>query len=277
LSGAGTGMSTFEMSSFSMAIGESETTSMDRPTPHTLGTRSPESHDGLGAARSGTVDGAMAAMAMPTNWTLTYVVVMFFMWWVMMFAMMLPSAAPMILLHTVVGRKAKARAGEVGGPWSTATFALGYLLAWGIFSVVATTLQWAFEKVGLLSPMMMNSTNTFFAGALLAFAGVYQISPIKQACLRHCRGPMVFLSQHWRPGAGGALVMGLHHGAYCLGCCWGLMVLLFFGGVMNLYWIIGLALIVLLEKMVPLGRSLSLTTGGLLLVWSASFFYRALA
>jgi predicted metal-binding membrane protein len=125
--------------------------------------------------------------------------------------------------------------------------------------------------------MTLNSTNAVFAGFILLFAGIYQLTPIKRACLRHCRGPISFLSRHWRPGARGALVMGLYHGAYCVGCCWGLMAILFFGGVMNLYWVIGLALIVLMEKVMPLGARLSIVTGGMLVMWSASFFYRAVA
>ena len=257
LTGAGTGTSAFDMSSLSMALGETDQMAADGSLLQTMG-------------------GAMAAMATPADWTFDYAILMFFMWWIMMVAMMLPSAAPMILLHAMVNRKARARTGEPGNPWPTASFTLGYLLAWAAFSVIAAALQWTFEEAGLLSPMMMNGTSPLFAGAILVLAGLYQLTPIKQACLKHCRGPISFLSHHWRPGSGGALVMGLHHGAYCLGCCWGLMAILFFGGIMNLYWIAGLALIVLLEKLLPLGRRLSLITGGLLLVWGVSFLYRAL-
>ncbi len=252
LAGAGMGMSALGMSSLDMALGNA-----------------PQAMEGMG--------GAMSAMATPVDWNAGYAALMFFMWWVMMIAMMLPSAAPIILLHAVVDRRAKARTGAAGGPWPTAAFTLGYLLAWGLFSALAATLQWSFEAAGVLSPMMMNSTSTLFAGLILVFAGVYQLTPIKQACLRHCRGPIAFLSRHWRAGAGGALKMGLHHGAYCLGCCWGLMAILFFGGIMNLYWIVGLALIVLLEKLLPLGPRLSFATGGLLILWGGSFLFRALA
>jgi predicted metal-binding membrane protein len=257
LTGAGMGTSAFDMSSLSMALGETDQMAADGSMLQTMG-------------------GAMAAMATPADWTFGYAILMFFMWWIMMVAMMLPSAAPMILLHAMVNRKARARTGEPGNPWPTASFTLGYLLSWAAFSVIAAALQWTFEEAGLLSPMMMNGTSTLLAGTILVLAGLYQLTPIKQACLKHCRGPISFLSHHWRPGSGGALVMGLHHGAYCLGCCWGLMAILFFGGIMNLYWITGLALIVLLEKLLPLGRRLSLITGGLLLVWGVSFLYRAL-
>jgi len=248
LSGAGMGMSAFDMTSITRALGPS--------------------HDG-------TAD--MAAMATPAAWNAGYAVLMATMWWVMMIAMMLPSAAPMILLHAKVDRRQHLREGETGGVLSTGTFLLGYLLVWGLFSVAAAGLQWAFEGAGVLSPMTLNSTNAVFAGFILLFAGIYQLTPIKRACLRHCRGPISFLSRHWRPGARGAFVMGLHHGAYCVGCCWGLMAILFFGGVMNLYWVIGLALIVLMEKVMPLGARLSIVTGGLLVMWSASIFYRAVA
>jgi predicted metal-binding membrane protein len=250
LSGAGMGMSAFDMTSLSMALGPSQETPM-------------------------ATGGAMAAMATPVDWTLGYALVMVFMWWVMMIAMMLPSAAPMILLHAKVDRSAKARAGQTGGLKPTVAFTIGYLLMWAFFSLLAAGLQWAFEGAGLLSPMMMNSSSMLFAGIILLFAGVYQLTPIKQACLKHCRGPIQFLSQHWRSGASGAFTMGLHHGAYCLGCCWGLMAILFFGGIMNLYWIIGLALIVLIEKLMPLGPWLGRVIGAVLMLAGAGFLLNA--
>ena len=250
LSGAGMGMSAFDMTSLSMALGPSQETPM-------------------------ATGGAMVAMATPVDWTLDYALVMVFMWWVMMIAMMLPSAAPMILLHARVDRSAKARAGQTGGLMPTVAFTIGYLLMWALFSLLAAGLQWAFEVAGLLSPMMMNSTSMLLAGIILLFAGVYQLTPIKQACLKHCRGPIQFLSQHWRSGASGAFTMGLHHGAYCLGCCWGLMAILFFGGIMNLYWIIGLALIVLIEKLMPLGPWLGRVIGAVLMLAGAGFLLNA--
>jgi predicted metal-binding membrane protein len=228
-------------------------------------------------AKAGGSAAALAAMATAVEWTAGYALVMFFMWWVMMIAMMLPSAAPMILLHAKVDGSVRTRAGESAGLMPTAAFTLGYLLAWGGFSVLAVALQWHFERLGLLSPQMMSSTSTVFAAILLLFAGAYQLSAIKQACLRHCRGPIQFLSRHWRPGAAGALTMGLRHGALCVGCCWGLMALLFFGGIMNLYWIAGLALIVLIEKVMPLGARVSQLSGALLLLAGAAFLYHGLA
>ncbi len=201
----------------------------------------------------------------PAVWTPGYAAMMFFMWWVMMVAMMLPGAAPMILLFASVNRKQR----ETGRPHvETSIFTVGYLVAWSGFSLVAVFLQWGFERAGVLSPMLVG-TNVVFGGMLLLAAGIYQLTPIKQTCLRHCRSPLAFLSCYWRPGASGALRMGLVHGAFCVGCCWFLMGLLFFGGVMNLYWIAGIALFVLLEKTAPAGRWLSYATGVALLVWGA--------
>ena len=205
-------------------------------------------------------------MMTPASWTLGYAVLMFFMWWIMMLAMMLPSAAPMVLLFATVNRKQR----ETGHPYvATSVFALGYLAAWASFSLVAVVLQWGFERMDLLSPTLVGA-NMILGGVLLLAAGVYQLTPIKHACLGHCRSPHAFLGTHWRRGARGALRMGLEHGAYCVGCCWFLMGLLFFGGVMNLYWIAGLALFVFLEKTVPAGPWLGYATGVALSVWGVA-------
>jgi predicted metal-binding membrane protein len=259
LAGAGMGMSAFGMSSLSMALGQSP------PMPMA---------QGMGSMAHA-MGGAMGAMATPVAWTADYAVLMFFMWWIMMIAMMLPSAAPMVLLHAALTRKSSLQAESDGAPWATATFTFGYLAAWAAFSIVAVALQWRFEEAGVLSPMTLNSTNALFAAAILLFAGIYQLTPLKQACLKHCRGPVEFLTRHWRPGAGGAFAMGLQHGAYCLGCCWGLMAILFFGGIMNLYWIIGLALLVLAEKTLPHGPWIGRATGVALLAGSGIMFSSA--
>jgi len=191
----------------------------------------------------------MASMMAPAMWTLGYAGLMFVMWWAMMAAMMLPSAAPILLLFARINRNQKAG----GRPFIPAgIFAAGYLVAWGGFSALATGLQWQLEQLGLLSPMMA-TTSYWLGSAILLAAGVWQLTPIKTICLRHCRSPMGFLVQSWRPGRLGAFRMGLEHGTYCLGCCWFLMGLLFFGGIMNLFWIIGLAGFVLLEKTTPMG------------------------
>jgi predicted metal-binding membrane protein len=185
------------------------------------------------------------------------------MWWIMMIAMMLPSASPMILLFARVQRNQHAQGAPV---ISTGIFLLGYLVTWGAFSVLAAGTQWGLERAGLLSAMM-ESTSGRFAGLLLLVAGAYQLTPLKQACLRRCRSPLQFIMHHWRAGTLGACRMGVEHGAFCLACCWVLMTLLFVGGVMNLYWIIGLALFVFLEKSLPAGHGFSALTGVGLLVW----------
>jgi len=212
--------------------------------------------------------GEIAGMAMmtPAVWTPGYAVLMLFMWWVMMVAMMLPSAAPMVLLFATVNRRQQ----EAGRPSvATCVFATGYLAAWAAFSLVAVALQWGFDRTGVLSPSLVG-TNVTVGGALLFAAGVYQLTPFKHACLRHCRSPLSFLGTHWRRGVGGALHMGLVHGAFCVGCCWFLMGLLFFGGVMNLFWITGLALLVLLEKVVRAGHWLGYVSGIVLLLWGVT-------
>jgi len=209
------------------------------------------------------IGGAGMTMMTAAIWTPGYAVLMFFMWWIMMVAMMLPSAAPMILIFAAVNR----RQHETGHHYvSTSIFAAGYLIAWAGFSLIAVLLQWAFERTGFLSPMLV-ATNVIFGGVLLLAAGSYQFLPLKHACLRYCRSPLAFLSDHWRPNNLGALRMGIVHGAFCVGCCWFLMGLLFFGGVMNLYWIAGLALLILLEKTAPAGHWLSRAIGLVLIVW----------
>ena len=221
---------------------------------------------GAGMDMSGSETAAMSgagAMAKPAPWTPGYAVLMLAMWWVMMVAMMLPSAAPMVLLFAAISRKERERGGV---PAAAGFFVTGYLLAWGGFSLVAVVLQWALEHLALLSPMMA-TTSVGLGAALLIAAGIYQLTPLKQACLRHCRSPVAFLAGHWRPGAAGAIRMGLAHGLFCLGCCWVLMALLFYGGVMNLWWIGGLALYVLIEKLAPAGPNIGRFTGLVLILW----------
>ena len=211
--------------------------------------------------------GAMARAA----WSPAYAVAVFFMWWIMMIAMMLPSAGPTILLYAAVNRKSAAR-GRPGVP--AGVFAVGYLTAWAGFSGAAAGLHWALERAALLSPMMATAS-VLVGGGLLIAAGLYQLTPLKHACLRHCRAPIQFLTTRWRPGRTGAFRMGLEHGAFCLGCCWVLMVLLFYGGVMNLYWIAGLALFVLVEKLAPIGHWLSFGAAGGLIAWGGWVLFTA--
>lgn len=188
------------------------------------------------------------------------------MWWVMMIAMMTPSAAPLILLYSRVQQHAAARSSSVRYA-SPLLLAAGYLLVWLVFSLLATTLQYGLQRMELISPMMLWSKSAWLSAAVLVGAGLYQLSPLKQACLKHCRGPAEFLMRHSRPGRVGALVMGLEHGAWCVGCCWSLMLLLFIGGVMNIVWIAVLTLLVLAEKVAPGGAMTARLSGAVLIAW----------
>ena len=205
------------------------------------------------AGMGGMTEMAQMAMPMIEPWSAADWLAMFLMWAVMMVGMMLPGAAPMILIYDRVRERQEARGASLA---ATGVFALGYLIAWALFSVGATAAQWALEQAALLSPMMV-SASPWLGGGLLIAAALYQWTPLKHACLIHCRSPITFLAHHWRPGNPGALRMGLHHGLYCIGCCWVLMALLFVGGVMNLLWIALLALFVLLEKVLPQGELFS--------------------
>ncbi|MEM7399359.1 MAG: DUF2182 domain-containing protein [Pseudomonadota bacterium] len=189
-------------------------------------------------------------------WTPYYWVIAFVMWAVMMVAMMLPSAAPMVLLYGRVVRRADEQAGTADAPLSVAAFAGGYLTLWILFSALAVVLQFVLERSGLMT-MMMSSRSAVLSGTLLIAAGVYQLTPLKTACLKHCRNPAVYLAEHWRAGPRGAWQMGLAHGAFCVGCCVALMLLLFVGGVMNLVWIAGLSVFVAIEKLAPFGAELA--------------------
>jgi predicted metal-binding membrane protein len=237
LSGAGTGMTTLEMTAMTDMAGSG----------------------GEGAMPAMTGTEPMA----PAAWSPAYALLMLVMWWTMMVAMMLPAATPMVLLFAAIQRRR-----GVSPHALTDVFLLGYLLVWGGFSVAAVALQWGFAASGILGPDMALA-GAALGGGLLIAAGLYQLTPLKQACLRQCRHPAHFLAEHWRNGAVGALRMGLDHGAYCLGCCWAFMLLLFVGGVMNLYWIGGLALFVLFEKLVPAGYWLSRVAGAALVAFGA--------
>jgi predicted metal-binding membrane protein len=208
--------------------------------------------------------GMMMASA---QWTPGYTLMVFLMWWVMMVAMMVPSAAPTVLFYAALVRKKK-KADKLYA--AVSVFLTGYLLVWGLFSLVATALQWTLVSIGEMSGMM-EITRAPVAGALLVVAGLYQVSPIKQACLRHCQHPVFFFMHNWKPGVLGGLRMGMQNGWFCLGCCWVLMALLFVGGVMNLLWIAALAVFVGLEKLsaglpwLSKLSSLTLIAGGVLL------------
>ena len=205
----------------------------------------------------------MAGAGMMSSWGPIDFLLMFVMWSVMMVGMMVPSATPMILAFAGINRRRR-QAGNYYVP--TGVFLAGYLAVWAGFSGIATLAQWGLQSASLLSPMMA-SASPVLGGIILLSAGAFQISPLKNACLRRCRTPMSFITNDWREGHGGALQMGLHHGAYCLGCCWALMGLLFLLGVMNLIWIAALAAFVLVEKIVPAGIWVGRLTGVALLVW----------
>ena len=197
----------------------------------------------------GTMHGA-AAWMMTGTWDATHLTLLFAMWVVMMAGMMLPSAAPALLIYAAVVRQSpdgdRAQA-------QVHAFAGGYLLVWTVFSLAATVLQRLLDRLLLLSPMM-DAQDRRFGGALFIIAGLFQFTPWKRSCLRYCRSPAEFLTRYWKSGVAGGFQLGWKHGLYCLGCCWALMLLLFVGGVMNLWWIAGLTVFVLLEKLAPLGE-----------------------
>ena len=195
-----------------------------------------------------------SAWTMTGVWDAPHLVLLWAMWAVMMTGMMLPSAAPMVML-----------AGDGGRPY---WLALGYLSIWVAFSVGATALQWLLMRALVLTPMMEVS-GTVAAAALLAIAGIYQWTPLKQACLATCQSPMAFITRRWRSGNIGAFRMGAEHGVYCVGCCWALMLLLFAGGVMNLAVIAALTIFVAFEKLAPLGRWGARVSGAALIACAA--------
>jgi predicted metal-binding membrane protein len=207
----------------------------------------------------------MPTMPAPQPWTLATFALTTLMWWAMMIGMMVPSAAPMVLLFGVVQRRQPAGENPV---LRVATFTLGYLATWGAFSILAAGAQWALIELAMLAPMELTAT-PWLAAVIVALAGVYQLTPLKNVCLRNCRSPAEFLSAHWRRGNLGALRMGVEHGAYCVGCCWLLMALLFAVGVMNLLWVATLAVFVLLEKLVPHGERIAQASGIALLAFTA--------
>ena len=209
-------------------------------------------------------------MLMAREWSASYALVIFLMWAIMMMAMMLPSAAPAILLAAALMRQ-RGGGDRVFGP--TGLFVLGYLLIWSGFSLIATALQWGLDRIGLLS-VEMASGGTTLAGILLISAGLYQWTPLKQACLVQCRSPFELLTKYWRQSRFGPFRAGSMHGLYCLGCCWMLMALLFVGGLMNLLWIAALAFLVLVEKLFPIGSAVSRLTGSALMLWGAVTLFR---
>ena len=207
-------------------------------------------------------------------WSMADFLLMLAMWSAMMVGMMTPSAAPMILIYGRVARQAAER----GRPLApVGWFAAGYLLAWAGYALLATALQWLLEQAALLTPAMA-AANGRFGGLLLIAAGLYQWSPLKYACLTQCQSPLFFIQRHggFRADRSGSLALGLRHGAYCIGCCWALMLLLFVGGVMNLLWIAAIAALVLAEKALPFGRIVARVAGIALVAAGAALVAGAL-
>lgn len=206
-------------------------------------------------------DKMMADMGMAMPWSAADLFFTFAMWTVMMVGMMAPSASPMLLLF------AAARAGRSKRGLSLATlaFGLGYIAVWTGFSMGAALAQWGLHQAALLSAAMASSSGRL-SGAILIAAGAYQLTPWKSTCLTHCRSPLGFLMTNWRGGATGAFRMGFRHGAYCLGCCWALMCVLFVVGVMNLIWISALTAFVLIEKIGPAGAVVARVAGAAMVV-----------
>ena len=230
----------------------------------------------MGASMGMADDKGMGAMMAPAfrPWTFVDFTFMFIMWAVMMVGMMMPSVTPMVLLYAAVGRKAA----ESGRPLAaTGWFVAGYLLAWSAFSLVATLAQWQLSRLALLTPMMASASG-LFGGCVLVAAGLYQWSPLKERCLKHCQSPLGFLMSRggFRASPWGSLRLGAEHGAFCVVCCWALMALLFVGGVMNLLWIAGLTIFVLLEKVIPTGQLVPRLAGVAVTVAGFFLIYRTI-
>ncbi len=212
----------------------------------------------------GSMTGASAWM-MTLDWDARHVLLLWAMWAVMMAGMMLPSASPLLLLYGAAVR----RSGSSAGGWRQIyALAAGYLAAWVLFSAAATAAQRLLATLLIVSPMM-TLTSRIATIAVLALAGIYQLTPLKRACLNACRSPLAFMMHRWRAGTFGAFRMGVDHGIYCVGCCWALMLLLFVGGVMNLMVIVALTVFVALEKLLPVGAATARVSGALLIAAAA--------
>ncbi len=202
-----------------------------------------------------------SAWMMTSVWDGTHLLLLWTMWAVMMAAMMLPSAWPMLVMYGTLSRKESPIQRRSSHLY---LFSAGYGVVWALFSAAATIVQRMLAELLLLSPMM-ELTSPWAGAALLIIAGIYQLTPLKRVCLRSCRSPISFLLGHWRAGSLGAFRMGIDHGVHCVGCCWALMLLLFVGGVMNLYVIAALTTLVAIEKIVPAGEYGSRLSGVLLI------------
>jgi predicted metal-binding membrane protein len=211
----------------------------------------------------------MMDMGVHALWSLRDFFFTFAMWSVMMVGMMSAPAAPMLLLFAAMHRRADRR----GVHRDVLLFGSAYIVIWFGFSALAALSQWSLHNVGILSPAMAVVSPKIAAAVLLA-AGVYQLTPLKRACLSHCQSPLGFMMSRWRSGAWGALRMGTRHGVYCLGCCWAVMCVLFAVGVMNLAWVALLSAFILAEKIAPFGAMVARAGGVLMLAAGVLFLLR---
>jgi predicted metal-binding membrane protein len=198
---------------------------------------------------------AMPGMSSSSPAYLAWLVVM---WGVMAVAMMLPTALPLVLLF---GRFWRARNPGAGAGGATAQLVFGYLAAWFAFGAAASVLQLGLERAGAVTPAMGELRSAAAGGATLVLAGLFQLTPLKAACLSRCRSPLMFVMTRWRGGPGGSFLMGLDHGVFCLGCCWALMLVMFVAGVMNFAWMAALTVLMGLEKVVRRGELLARAAG----------------
>ncbi|MGN6154231.1 MAG: DUF2182 domain-containing protein [Sphingomicrobium sp.] len=191
--------------------------------------------------------GTMQAMVMPDPLSAAYLIPAFAMWAIMMVAMMVPSAAPMFLLHARIDKSPTLGARRL----NSVLFIAGYLFVWSLFSLAAALAQALLVKGGLVSAVNLALGSNVLAAGILLVAAAYELTAAKAVCLDKCQNPLLFVLNNWRPGPAGALRLGLLHGLYCLGCCWALMLLLFAGGVMNLAWVALLGVVIVGEKLAP--------------------------
>ena len=212
--------------------------------------------------------GLMVPAEMP--WRAMEFAFVFVMWTVMMVGMMTPSAVPMFLMYARVGRQIEAQGKSLS---ATLWFAAGYFLVWVAFALFATLMQWALERTALLD-FTMASTDNVLGGLVFVAAGLYQWTRLNDLCLAQCQRPFAFVMGHggYRRDAPGCVMLGLRHGAYCVGCCWALMALLLVGGVMNVLWIVLLALLAFLERVTSMGRLIARLAGIVLVAGGAWLF-----
>lgn len=224
------------------------------------------SHNHDGTAHASTPERYFGMPSLGKNWDLADATQVFIMWIMMMIAMMLPTAAPMIICYNDILNNQSDSKDNLA---SVTSFISGYLLVWGAYSLLAVAAQWLMLQNGLINDMMVGA-NAKLNGSILIVAGLYQWTSLKEVCLTHCRTPLQFFLSSWQPGIKGALRMGAKHGAFCVGCCWALMILMFFFGLMNLLWIAGLSLIMLTEKIIPRGDLFGKVIGLLFIIWGLS-------